>query len=332
MTPGPFFAFAEPHFDFQGSGRLRYVLNVMDRRLKKIVLALHYGFCMGVKRAIKIAEETGRTEPGPVSVIHEIVHNEAVVRKLAEEGVGCVSAVSKAPDGTIIVSAHGAPPALFEEAKRRGLKIVDATCPLVIRIHRIIHKLIDSGYHIIHFGDIQHDETIGVVGQAPPGRVHVVQDIEALGRLERSGRKYALTAQTTAGVAEFERVSRAAKEIFPGIEIFNTICNATSQRQAAVSNIAPEVELILVVGSASSANSNRLRIISEAMCGRAYLIDRADDLDDSWLDGVETVGVTAGASTPDFLVEEVIERLVRFSGGTAAVVRSHAEQENDLFV
>jgi 4-hydroxy-3-methylbut-2-enyl diphosphate reductase len=293
----------------------------MSRQLKKIVLARHYGFCMGVKRAIQIAEETGGKSTGPVNVINEIVHNDAVVNKLAEDGVGSVPSVAAAPGGTVIVSAHGQPPSLFEEARRKGLTVVDATCPLVIRIHNIISKLVENDFQIIHFGDHHHDETRGVVGQAPDGRVTVVGSVEALRELTPSGGKYALTSQTTAGAEEFEKVSEEAKKLFPDIEIFNTICNATSQRQAAVMDLAPHVDVVFVVGSASSANSNRLRSISEAISGRAYLINSADSLDMAWLEDIETVGITAGASTPDFLVEQVIDRLVEFSGGTAKVER-----------
>jgi 4-hydroxy-3-methylbut-2-en-1-yl diphosphate reductase len=289
--------------------------------LRKIYIAQDYGFCMGVKRAIKIAEETGRTSKGPVNVINEIVHNDAVVEKLKQDGVGTVLSVADAPGGTVIVSAHGAPPKVFKEAREQGLQVIDATCPLVIRIHKIIHKLIENGYQIIHFGDHYHDETIGVVGQAPEGRVTVVNSIEDLRALTPNGRKYALTSQTTAEIAEFTRVSDEAQKIFPGIEICNTICDATGQRQAAVLDLAPNVEMMLVVGSRSSANSKRLRNICEALCGHAYLINYATDLNESWLDGITTVGVTAGASTPDFLVDEVIEKLVTYSNGVAETIR-----------
>jgi 4-hydroxy-3-methylbut-2-enyl diphosphate reductase len=300
----------------------------MSPKMKRIILARHYGFCMGVKRAITIAEETGRTEDGPVNVINEIVHNDSVVRKLAEQGVGTVSSVADASGGTVIVSAHGAPPAWFEEAEKRGLKIIDATCPLVIRIHRIVHKLIKNGYHIIHYGDIDHDETKGVVGQAPPGRVTVVRDLAQLRALPRDGHKFALTSQTTIGVLDFEKIGAEAQRKFPGIQIFNTICNATSQRQEAVMALAPDVDLMLIVGSRSSANSKRLRDISEAICGRAVLINAADDLDLNQLEDVETVGLSAGASTPDFLVEEVIDSLLKFSGGGAEVIRPEKKDEN----
>lgn len=293
----------------------------MTIELKKIMLARYYGFCMGVKRAIKIAEETGGEGIEPVNVINEIVHNDAVVSRLKKEGVGSVPSVKDIATGTVIVSAHGAPPKLFDEAANRGLRVVDATCPLVIRIHRIIHKLVENEFQIIHFGDEHHDETTGVMGQAPPDRVTLVGNVKELQALKRNGNKYALTSQTTAGVEEFDEVCLEAQKLFPGIEIFNTICNATTQRQSAVFDLAPEVELMLVVGSPSSANSTRLCSISEAICGGSYLINNADELDENWLDGVKSVGITAGASTPDFLVEQIIERLMDLSNQQAEVIR-----------
>ncbi len=293
----------------------------MTIALKTIRLARHYGFCMGVKRAIRIAEKTGDAASGPVNVIHDIVHNDEVVKKLAARNVGSVGSMADVPGGTIIISAHGAPPALFCAARQRGLTVVDATCPLVIRIHRIIQRLVASGHTIIHFGDLQHDETRAVTGQAPDGCVTVIHSSAELHQIQWQSDKYALTSQTTADAVEFEAISQEAKKLFPGIQIFNTICNATNHRQAAVLALAPEVDLMLIVGSESSANSKRLRNISETVCGRAYLINSIADLDEAWLDGVLSVGVSAGASTPDFLVENVVERLVQLSQGRAEVIR-----------
>ena len=303
----------------------------MEIKLKKIMLARHYGFCMGVKRAIQIAEETGDTISGPVNVINEIVHNDSVVKKLSEDGVGHVRTVNEAQSGTVIVSAHGQPPATFETARKRGLNIVDATCPLVIRIHDIVKKLVENNYHIIHYGDLHHDETMGVIGHIPEGQYDVVRNMDELRALKINGRKYALTSQTTAGVEEFENISAEAKKLFPQMEVFNTICNATTQRQAAVMDLAPKVEMVLVVGSISSANSNRLRSISESICGKAYLINYAADLKEEWLDGIETIGVTAGASTPEFLVEDVISTLERLSNGQAEVIRPEKKSRRRRF-
>jgi 4-hydroxy-3-methylbut-2-enyl diphosphate reductase len=293
----------------------------MKKVLSKIIVAKYYGFCMGVKRAIKIAEETGTSRTGPVNVFHEIVHNDAVVRRLAADGVGSVDTLDEAPGGTIIISAHGTVPSVFTQARKMGLEVVDATCPLVIHIHKTINKLIAEGYTIIHYGDRDHVETIGVVGQAPADRMHVIRTVEDIEGLALPDGKYALTSQTTAGVDDFERISAAVKRRLSAVKIYNTVCNATSQRQAAVLDIAPEVQVMLVVGSSSSANSKRLREISEAACGRAFLINTADQLEDAWLDGVTTVGITAGASTPDFLVETVITKLSDFSSGKAEIIR-----------
>ncbi|MEE9443968.1 MAG: 4-hydroxy-3-methylbut-2-enyl diphosphate reductase [candidate division Zixibacteria bacterium] len=294
----------------------------MKKNIKKIILASHYGFCMGVKRAIKIAEETGNSKSGPVNVLNEIVHNDAVVEKLSQEGVGLVSSIQKALKGTIIISAHGQPRSTFEEAEKLGLKVVDATCPLVIRIHDIIQDLIKKDYDIIHFGDLKHDETKGVVGYAPEGRVRVMGEVEDLRNIDLSRTKVALTSQTTARVEDFEQIGAEVKKIIPQIEVFNTICNATTQRQAAVVALAGKVDVILVVGSSSSANSKRLRSISEEICGRAYLINSARSLEPEWLDGVTDVGLTAGASTPEYLVDEVISYLQDLSGGKAQVIRT----------
>lgn len=294
----------------------------MKKNIKKIIQASHYGFCMGVKRAIKIAEETGNSKSGPVNVLNEIVHNDIVVKKLSEDGVGSVSSVDKAMKGTVIISAHGQPHSTFVKAEKLGLKVVDATCPLVIRIHDIVQDLIKKDYDIIHFGDLKHDETKGVVGYAPEGRVRVIGDVNDLRNIELSRDKVALTSQTTARVEDFEQISSEVKKIIPHIEVFNTICNATTQRQAAVMELAGKVDVIFVVGSSSSANSKRLRSISEQICGRAYLINTAKSLKPEWLDGVTNVGLTAGASTPEYLVDEVIAYLRDLSDCQAEVIRT----------
>lgn len=302
----------------------------MSSKLTTIRLARHYGFCMGVTRAIRIALRTGEDKTGPVNVIHDIVHNDTVVKALAERKVGRVMSVAEAPGGTVIIPAHGAPPALFDEARGRGLEIVDATCPLVIKIQRIVRRLIDDGFQIIHFGDLHHDETRAVVGQAPEGRVVVVHDIRELQAIRNADRKMALTSQTTADAVEFARISREAARLFPGITVCDTICNATGQRQKAVLELAPEVDLMLIVGSHSSANSKRLRDISRTVCRAAYLINSAGEIDPAWLDDVVSVGVTAGASTPDVLAEEVVDWLVAYSGGSAEVIRPDRRDDETI--
>ncbi len=291
--------------------------------LKKVIMARHHGFCMGVKRAINIAEETAQNLDKPVTILNEIVHNEAVVDRFRKQGVGQAFSVNEVAAGTLIISAHGIAPNVIEEAKNRGLNVVDATCPLVTRIYNIVTKIIESGYYVIHYGDRQHDETAGIVGHAPD-RITVVGGPEELPALpDWKERKLGLTSQTTASQERFAEFKKAAKQKWPHIEVFDTICNATEQRQSAIMDLAPQVDMVLVVGSKTSANSKRLADISNTLCGRGILIDSAADIRDEWFtqdQAIERVGVSAGASTPEFLVEDVIKRLVEISGGTAEVI------------
>jgi 4-hydroxy-3-methylbut-2-enyl diphosphate reductase len=290
--------------------------------VKQIIIAEHYGFCMGVKRAILLTEET-MTRDKRVTILNEIVHNEAIVDKFRQAGVVSSTSLDDIDGGTLIISAHGASPEVFKKAQARGLKVVDATCPLVIRIHKIIKKLAENGYRILHFGDSAHDETIGIVGHAPKC-VTVIPNLQALQVLEPIAGKVALTSQTTARVSDFIQLEKAARAKYPQIEVFNTICNATNERQVAIMDLAPRVDLMLVVGSESSANSKRLAQISRAICGNAYLINSAADIKCEWFDHngrkVEIVGLSAGASTPDFLIEGAIERLKEIAGGAVEVI------------
>ncbi len=301
--------------------------------MKKIIVADHYGVCMGVKRAISMTEETSQQDKN-VTIFREIVHNEAIVEKFRSEGVGQTNIIDSIDGGTVIIPAHGASPDIFKRAEAKKLNVVDATCPLVIRIHKIIRKLADSGYYILHYGDSAHDETVGIIGHAPE-RVKVIESISDLDKIESLPDKVALTAQTTAGIANFDEVEQYAIKKFPQIEVFNTICNATTQRQAAITKLAPNVDIMLVVGSKSSANSNRLAQISQSLCKRAYLIDSAREIDPKWFEDksqpVDVVGLSAGASTPDFLIEGVIEKLNRFSKSPVELIYPKKKsKENEL--
>ncbi len=291
--------------------------------LKKIIIASHHGFCMGVKRAINIAEETAAQENGKVTILNEIVHNEAVVEKFTRRGVGQAFSVDDVAEGTLIISAHGISPAVIAKARAKGLNVVDATCPLVSRIYTIINKIVANGYYVIHYGDPSHDETHGIVGHAPEHITVASSREELLSLPDFKDRKLGLTVQTTAHLEHFAEVEKLAKHKWPHLEIFNTICDATTLRQNAIMDLAPQVDMVMVVGSQSSANSRRLARISEAICGRGILIGSADDIDPGWFkpnQNVEAVGISAGASTPDFLVEEVISRLQDISGGTAEII------------
>ncbi|KAA3631674.1 MAG: 4-hydroxy-3-methylbut-2-enyl diphosphate reductase [Calditrichaeota bacterium] len=291
--------------------------------LKKILIASHHGFCMGVKRAIQIAEETSETAEGKVTILNEIVHNEAVVDKFKKQGVGQALAVKDVDEGTLIISAHGISPAVINEAESKGLTVVDATCPLVTNIYDIIEKAVSDGFHIIHYGNPHHDETQGILGYAPDNITTASSIEELLALPEWKERKLGLTVQTTAHIEEFARVEEKAKEKWPHLEVFNTICNATTKRQNAIFDLAPKVDMVLVVGSTTSANSKRLASISNDICGNGKLIGSAVDIKEEWFaesEKIDSVGISAGASTPDFLVEEVIERLKEISGNEAEVI------------
>ncbi len=303
--------------------------------MKKIIIAEHYGFCMGVKRAISKTEETVLHDKR-VTILNEIVHNEAIVEKFKRDGVGQAKSIEEIDGGTVIIPAHGVSPEILQKARECGLKVVDATCPLVIRIHKIIMRLAENGYRILHFGDKAHDETIGIVGHAP-NRVTVIGNLDAIRGLSPIEGKLALTSQTTARVADFVEIEREVKIKFPQIEVFNTICNATNQRQAAIMDLAPRVNLMLVVGSQTSANSKRLAQIARAICGRGYLINSARDILPEWFHvgdkDIETVGISAGASTPDFLIASAIERLKEIAGGGVEVVYPRKQNnQNSLFL
>jgi 4-hydroxy-3-methylbut-2-enyl diphosphate reductase len=289
--------------------------------IKQIIMANHHGFCMGVKRAINIAEETSKGTDEKVTILNEIVHNQSVVEKFRKEGVGQAFSVDEVDDGTLIISAHGIAPSVIKRAEERGLKVIDATCPLVTRIYDIIVKAVENGFYIVHYGDPTHDETHGVIGYAPDKITVAGSKEELLSLPAWKDRKLGLTVQTTAHEQEFYEAEKLALEKWPHIKVFNTICNATTKRQQAILDLAPKVDMVLVVGSKTSANSNRLAQISDAICGRGILIDSVNELNEKWFTSdVEKVGVSAGASTPDFLVEAVISKLVEISGGKAEVV------------
>jgi len=292
--------------------------------LKKIYIAKYHGFCMGVKRAIQIVEETALQSDEPVTILNEIVHNEVVIEELRRKGVGQATSVDDVQSGTLIIPAHGVSPKIIEQARDKGLNIIDATCSLVIRIYDIIENIVKQGYYVIHIGDPNHDETRGIVGHAPDYITVVASKEELHGLPDWKGHKLGLTFQTTSYIGELDSVEKIAKMKWPQIEIFNTICNATSQRQSAVLELAKDVDLILVVGSTISANSKRLAKIAKSSCGKGFLINSADDIQIEWFMGdtaVEMVGISAGASTPQFLVEAVIERLLEISGGRAEIIR-----------
>ncbi|MES1992295.1 MAG: 4-hydroxy-3-methylbut-2-enyl diphosphate reductase [Pseudomonadota bacterium] len=297
----------------------------------EIVLANPRGFCAGVERAIEIVERALEAFGAPIYVRHEVVHNRFVIDRLRALGAVFVEELEAVPAGaTVIFSAHGVSQAVVEEARQRGLQIFDATCPLVTKVHVEVAALARKGFDVVLIGHAGHPEVEGTLGRFDPrhgGSIHLVETPEDVARLSvRDARQVAYVTQTTLSVDDTDRVVTALRTRFPHMAAprRDDICYATQNRQDAVRELAGEVDLVLVVGSVTSSNSNRLRELAE-QCGRAaYLIDGPEDIQPEWLAGVARVGVTAGASAPDSLVRAVIDRL-RTAGGTVRELPGPAE-------
>lgn len=276
-----------------------------------IVLAGPRGFCAGVDRAIQIVERALEISGAPVYVRHEIVHNRFVVERLEAKGAIFVDELDEVPGGaTVVFSAHGVPKAVPKEANRRGLNALDATCPLVSKVHREAERHFAEGRQIVLIGHAGHPEVDGTMGQLPPGAVLLVEDAVGVAALPVADpANLAYCTQTTLSVDETDTVIAALKARFPEIAgpRKEDICYATTNRQAAVKAIAGEVDALIVIGSPNSSNSSRLVEVAQAYgCERSVLVPRAADIDWRWLDGVRRLGLTAGASAPEILVEEVV--------------------------
>jgi len=298
-----------------------------------VLIAAPRGFCAGVDRAIEIVERALERFGAPVYVRHEIVHNRYVVDGLKAKGAIFVEELDEVPDDMpVVFSAHGVPKSVPAEAQRRELTYVDATCPLVSKVHRQAERQIEAGRHIIFIGHRGHPEVIGTFGQVPEGMMTLVEteaDVEALSFAP--GTPLAFLSQTTLSVDDTARVIGALKVRFPDIVApkAEDICYATSNRQAAVKQIAPGSDLVLVIGAPNSSNSLRLVEVAERCGTTARLIQRASEIDPEWLQGVATVGVTAGASAPETLVREVVERLAEWRAVEEHTVLT--TQENMVF-
>ena len=279
----------------------------------RLMIAAPRGFCAGVDRAIEIVERALERYGPPVYVRHEIVHNRYVVDGLKAKGAIFVEELDEVPDGfPVIFSAHGVPKAIPAEASRRGLEWLDATCPLVSKVHRQAERQIEAGRHIIFVGHAGHPEVIGTFGQVPAGQMTLVETEEDVATLDfPEDAELAFLTQTTLSVDDTAVIIAALRERFPGIVApkAEDICYATSNRQDAVKAIAPECQLVLVIGAPNSSNSMRLVEVAERAGARSLLIQRASEIQPDWLEGVDTLGVTAGASAPEALVREVIDRL-----------------------
>jgi 4-hydroxy-3-methylbut-2-en-1-yl diphosphate reductase len=279
----------------------------------RVLIAAPRGFCAGVDRAIQIVELALERFGAPVYVRHEIVHNRFVVDRLRELGAVFVDELEEVPDDRpVVFSAHGVPKSVPAEAQDRGLAYVDATCPLVSKVHRQAQRLIEEGRHILFIGHAGHPEVIGTFGQVPPDSITLVETVEDVVGLDLADdSNLAFLTQTTLSVDDTALVVEALKTRFPNIRAPRSedICYATSNRQAAVKAIAPECERMLVIGAPNSSNSLRLAEVAERLGVPARLIERARDIDWEWLGEPTTLGVTAGASAPELLVREVVDAL-----------------------
>ena len=281
-----------------------------------LLVAAPRGFCAGVDRAIEIVERSLARYKMPVYVRHEIVHNRYVVDGLRAKGAVFVEELDEVPDGApVVFSAHGVPKAVPAEATARGLNWLDATCPLVSKVHRQAERQIESGRHIIFIGHEGHPEVIGTIGQVPEGTITLVETVEDVAGLDfAADALLAFLTQTTLSVDDTAEIIAALQARFPQINAprGEDICYATSNRQAAVKEIAPQCQLVLVIGAPNSSNSLRLVEVAQRCGAKARLIQRGAEIEPDWLDGVTTLGLTAGASAPETLVREVVDRIAEF--------------------
>ena len=303
----------------------------------EVLLANPRGFCAGVDRAIEIVKRAIETLGAPIYVRHEVVHNRFVVDDLKQRGAIFVEELDEVPDGaTVIFSAHGVSQAVRREAEQRGLKVFDATCPLVTKVHLEVARHCRAGRDVVLIGHAGHPEVEGTMGQwsreAGQGRIYLVEEIEDVATLDiAQPENLAYTTQTTLSVDDTRGIIEALRARYPAMQgpKNDDICYATQNRQDAVRDLARECDLVLVVGSPNSSNSNRLRELAEREGVEAHLIDGASEIDPHWLAGRQHVGVTAGASAPDVLVQGVLQRLHAL--GANSVRELHGEPESMVF-
>ena len=301
---------------------------------KTIMLANPRGFCAGVDRAINIVERALEQFGAPIYVRHEVVHNKFVVDDLRAKGAIFIEELSDVPEGaTLIYSAHGVSKAVQQEAADRGFRVFDATCPLVTKVHKEVSRLDAQGYQIVMIGHAGHPEVEGTMGQLSPGAMLLVETVDDVAGLDvRDAEKLAHVSQTTLSVDETRDIIEALKARFPHIcsPHKEDICYATTNRQEAVKQLAAECDIVIVVGSPNSSNSNRLREVAALRGVDAYMVDNAGYLKAEWFAGKNRVGVTAGASAPEVLVQEVIAAIQGW--GHETVFEGEGEEESIVFV
>lgn len=278
----------------------------------EILVAKSSGFCFGVKRAIKLADKCASAHPeGGIYTLGPIIHNPQVVKRLEESNVYAKKDLAEIDSGTVIIRSHGVKLEEYNEARDKGLGIVDATCPFVRKAQDLVSQLTDEGYEVIVVGEKDHPEVKGLISYGNQ-RVRVVSGLAELADMPRA-KRIGIVAQTTLSMEKFEDVVRFCLHKASEMKVFNTICNATSTRQAESAALAKEADVMVVVGGKNSANTGRLVEVCLAIQPRTYHIEVASELDPAWFDGAGKVGVTSGASTPDWLIGEVVERLAAIS-------------------
>ncbi|QGW83823.1 4-hydroxy-3-methylbut-2-enyl diphosphate reductase [Variovorax paradoxus] len=284
----------------------------MNKSIEEVILAEPRGFCAGVDRAIEIVERALAKFGAPIYVRHEIVHNTYVVNELKAKGAIFIEDLADVPPGaTLVFSAHGVSKAVQQEARDRGFDVFDATCPLVTKVHVEVAKLAKEGYEFIMIGHKGHPEVEGTMGQLSSG-IHLVEDVEDVAKVSPAQtEKLAVVTQTTLSVDDAAEIAAAVRARFPMVREpkQQDICYATQNRQDAVKILSPQVDLVIVVGSPTSSNSNRLRELAQRLGTESYMVDSAEELKPEWFEGKGRVGLTAGASAPEVLVREVIERV-----------------------
>ena len=276
-----------------------------------IRVAEHAGACYGVNRALELARGCALEHAEPVHTLGPLIHNPIVVEELAEQGVGLSQSLDEIDRGSVIIRSHGVVPQVIEDARARGLSVVDATCPYVKKVHKAASNLVHEGYDLIIVGESGHPEVEGIVGHAE-GKAHVVaspQDLDGL----TLGKRVGVVVQTTQTAANLSAVVAALAPLVSELRVVNTICDATSERQRAAASLASEADIMIVVGGKNSGNTRRLAQICHAACPITHHIEDAAELDRSWFDGARLIGITAGASTPQAHIERVVSAIERMT-------------------
>lgn len=275
----------------------------------KIIFTEEIGFCFGVKRALQIVEDNLLKLKKPIKMYGSLVHNEEVTERLRKNGIKIINNLAKTQEGTLIISTHGLSPRIKNKLKRRGLALLDTTCPIVVRVQKIAASLEKQGKKVLIFGDLNHQEVLGIKGAAREQAIVFSSKEKLLEFKPGKNQQYGLVAQTTQNSEKFKEIQEIAKRHIPQVEIFNTICQPSQKRQSEIRKLAKRADAVLIIGSLTSANTKRLYQISLKINPRTFFAQTAGDVKRAWLDKIESLGIGAGASTPDWIIKEVVEKI-----------------------